>query len=118
MRRSQGALLNGNESEEKIPMRKVYRTERGLHVVFLFLGYFLKSLIVGRVRGLWSDTAVCLEVLHVSFMSSMHMLRYTRLPRITAVSLGERLWSGLLNISEVKRQHIRSRAEMNTTYFM
>lgn len=85
---------------------------------FLFLGYFLKSLIVGRVRGLWSDTAVCLEVLHVSFMSSMHMLRYTRLPRITAVSLGERLWSELLNISEVKRQHIRSRAEMNTTYFM
>lgn len=114
--------MNGNESEEKIPIRKAYRTERGLHVVallFLFLGYFLKSLIVSvRVRGLWSDTAVCLEVLHVSFMSSMHMLRYTRLPRITAVSLGERLWSELLNISEVKRQHIRSRAEMNTTYFM
>lgn len=94
------------------------RTElRGLHVVallFLFLGYFLKSLIVGRVRGLWSDTAVCLEILHVSFMSSMHMLGHTRLPRITAISLGARL----LNISEVKRQHIGNRAETNTTYFM
>lgn len=68
-------------------------------LLFLFLGYFLKSLIVGRVRGLWSDTAVCLEILHVSFMSSMHMVRHTRLPRITAISLGARL----LNISEVKK---------------
>lgn len=72
-------------------------------LLFLFLGYFIKSL-VGRIRGLWSNITFCLEILCVSFMSSMHMLRHTRFPRITAVSLWAKLWSRLLNISEVKRE--------------
>lgn len=54
--------------------------------------------LVGRIMGLWSDVAVLLEILHVSFMSSMHRLRHTRIHRIAVICLGANLWSGHLDM--------------------
>lgn len=55
------------------------------------------ALVVGRIMGLWSDTAVLLETLHVGFMSGVHGLRHTRIHGITVICLGANLWSGHLD---------------------